>query len=166
MHGTPELRPTPDRVRETLFNWLAPVIEGAACLDCFAGTGALGFEALSRGAGSVVMLESDRSLVQALKEQSAILEAGGARIVHADALSWLDANRERFDIIFVDPPFASDLARQACAGILNWGHLAPGGLVYVESARGWEPPPGCAIRKQGKAGQVQYMLLAEDKGGG
>lgn len=142
------------------------MIQGAACLDCFAGTGALGFEALSRGAGSVVMLESDRSLAQALREQSAVLEAGNARIVHTDALSWLDAKRERFDIIFLDPPFASDLARQACTRILNWGHLAPGGVVYVESGRGWEPPLGLAIRKQGKAGQVQFTLLAEDKGGG
>lgn len=164
MQDAPQLRPTPDRVRETLFNWLAPIINGANCLDCFAGTGVLGFEALSRGAAGVVMIETDRTLANALQAQAGRLNAEGARIVCTNAIAWLDRNREQFDIIFLDPPFASDLARQACMRILNGGHLAPGGVVYVGTPHGWEPPAGYTIRKQGKAGQVQYMLLALNGG--
>ena len=160
------LRPTPDRVRETLFNWLAPIIGGAKCLDCFAGTGVLGFEALSRGAADVVMIESDRALADALQAQAARLGTDAAHIVRTDAMSWLDSDGRAFDIIFLDPPFGSDLAAQACARILNGGHLAPGGVVYVETAHGWTPPAGYAIRKQGKAGQVQYMLIEGLAAGG
>ena len=153
-------------MRETLFNWLAPIIGGAKCLDCFAGTGALGFEALSRGAAGVVMIEMDGALADTLQAQAARLDAGAAaRIARTDAISWLDSHRQAFDIIFLDPPFGSDLAAQACARILNGGHLAPGGVVYVETAHGWEPTEGYAIRKQGKAGQVQYMLIEQAAAG-
>jgi 16S rRNA (guanine966-N2)-methyltransferase len=153
------LRPTPDRVRETLFNWLAPFIDGARCLDLFAGTGVLGFEALSRGARRAVLVERDRDLAAALEEQKARLGAEGAEIVWADALAWLRASDEPFDIIFLDPPYALDLAAQCCTEIADGKHLAPAGVVYVEGGGPAVPPAGFRIRKQARAGQVRYMLL-------
>jgi 16S rRNA (guanine966-N2)-methyltransferase len=155
-----ELRPSPDRVRVTLFNWLDRYIEGASCLDLFAGTGVLGFEALSRGARRAVLVESSRALCEQLREDAARLEASGAHIACMDAFAWLNANRESFDIVFLDPPFGTDLAAQSCAQILNSGHLARGGLIYVESGAGFRPPEPLEIRKQGRAGRVHYMLLA------
>jgi 16S rRNA (guanine(966)-N(2))-methyltransferase RsmD len=153
-------------VRETLFNWLAPAIDGAQCLDCFAGTGALGFEALSRGAAQCVMLEQDPRVVEHLRAGAAQLGAGTAEIHCVEARAWLRASPRRFDVIFVDPPFASDLATETCALIANGRNLARGGFVYVETAPGWMPPAGrFAVRKQGRAGRVQYMLLAADTGG-
>ena len=164
--GGPELRPTPDRVRETLFNWLAPVIEGARCLDCYAGTGALGFEALSRGAASVVMLERDKALADALKQQAAALGADGAEIHCVNAGRWLDLHGGRFNVVFVDPPFASDLAARTCVQVLNKGHLSPCGVIYVETRHGWSPPDDrFEVKKEGRAGQVQYLLLARVGGG-
>lgn len=163
---SPSLRPTPDRVRETLFNWLAPVIDGARCLDCYAGSGALGFEALSRGAASAVMLERDKALADLLRKQAAVLGADGAEIHCVDAGRWLDLHGGRFDVVFVDPPFAGDLAARTCVQILNKGHLAPGGVIYVESAHGWSPPDDrFEVKREGRAGQVQYVLLARAGGG-
>ena len=155
-----ELRPSPDRVRVTLFNWLDRVIEGASCLDLFAGTGVLGFEALSRGAQRTVFVESNRALYEQLREQAAMLNAEGADIHCMDAFVWLDRHQDTFDIVFLDPPFGTDMAAESCARILNSGHLAPGGLIYVESAAGFQAPEGLEIRKQGRAGRVHYMLLA------
>jgi 16S rRNA (guanine(966)-N(2))-methyltransferase RsmD len=153
-------------VRETLFNWLAPVIEGAQCLDCFAGSGALAFEALSRGAVHCVLLERDAALANRLSTEAARLGAVGAEIHCVDARAWLRGNPRRFDIIFVDPPFASDLAAETCALIANGRNLTRGGFVYVETAPGWKPPAGrFAVRKRGRAGRVQYLLLAVETGG-
>ena len=162
------LRPTPDRVRETLFNWLAPFIEGATCLDLFAGTGALSFEALSRGAARAVMVESNRMLCEELRRNAERLEASGAEIHCADALAWLEQPRGPFEIIFVDPPFGTGLAAEACARISNRGHLARRGLVYVETGAGFTPPPGLNTRREGRAGRVHYLLLeaADDAGDG
>jgi 16S rRNA (guanine966-N2)-methyltransferase len=159
-----ELRPSPDRVRVTLFNWLDRVIEGANCLDLFAGTGILGFEALSRGAARAVLVESNRALYEQLREHAAALKAETADIVCMDAFVWLNANREAFDIVFLDPPFGTDMATQSCVRILNSGHLAPGGLIYVESGAGFKPTEELEIRKQGRAGQVHYMLLGRRAG--
>ena len=153
------LRPTPDRVRETLFNWLAGRIGGARCLDLFAGTGALGFEALSRGAAAAVMVEQDRQLVRQLEATRTLLEATGAGIVHAEALAWLAQRRDPFDIVFLDPPFHGDYVKKACAVLLNRGHLAPSAYVYTETERGIPfPASGLKELKQAQAGQVEYRL--------
>lgn len=152
-------------MRVTLFNWLAPVIEGARCLDLFAGTGVLGFEALSRGAAQAVLVESNRALCDQLRQHAALFGAAEAEIVCMDAFAWLAGNHSAFDIVFVDPPFGSELAYESCARLANRGHLAPGGLVYVETGGGFEPPPELEVRKQGRAGRVHYMLLARRAAG-
>ena len=151
-----ELRPTPDRVRETLFNWLGQRVDGLACLDLFAGSGALGFEALSRGAASVVMVESDREVAKALRESARVLEAEGVEIVQADALKYLERGRDKFDVVFVDPPFASDLAVRAMA--LLPGLLNPGARVYVESGAALVLPPSWRALHDDRAGAVRYAL--------
>jgi len=129
-----QLRPTPDRVRETLFNWLGQRLDGLACLDLFAGSGALGFEALSRGARRVVMVERDRTVAAALRESARDLGATGAEIHESDALAWLARSRETFDVVFLDPPFASDLASRQYAGHSLFPYAAPtGGTVMIAS---------------------------------
>ncbi|MFQ5661368.1 MAG: 16S rRNA (guanine(966)-N(2))-methyltransferase RsmD [Gammaproteobacteria bacterium] len=156
----PLLRPTPDRVRETLFNWLRDVIEGAECLDLFAGTGALGFEALSRGAARVVMIEQNASFVAGLEQQARTFGTDRAEIVCSDALNWLQANDSTFDLIFLDPPFTENLLGMTCDLLVNRGHLRPGGRVYAESGPGVEiVNPSLHAVKQSRAGRVQYMLL-------
>jgi len=152
-----QLRPTPDRVRETLFNWLGQRLDGLACLDLFAGSGALGFEALSRGALRVVMVERDRAVARALRDNAAMLQATGASVVEAEALSWLGQNSERFDVAFVDPPYASDLAQRALQALR--GHVAAGGRVYVESAQAIEAPPEWRAVREDRAGAVRYALF-------
>jgi 16S rRNA (guanine966-N2)-methyltransferase len=157
------LRPTPDRVRETLFNWLAPRIVGARCLDLFAGSGALGLEALSRGAAAVRFIEREPGAAADLRAMLARFDARGAQVVEADAMRHLAGPASPFDIIFVDPPFDAGLLPETLARVLTGGWLAPGGVVYVEqSARSPLPPlpPGRAVAKSGRAGDVGYHLLA------
>ncbi|MDE0157215.1 MAG: 16S rRNA (guanine(966)-N(2))-methyltransferase RsmD [Gammaproteobacteria bacterium] len=155
----PGLRPTPDRVRETLFNWLAGSTGGARCLDLFAGTGALGFEALSRGARCAVMVEQNRELARRLQTSKAALAAASAEIFQAEALAWLGEPRDPFDIVFLDPPFQQDYVKKACALLVNRGHLAPSAYVYTETERGVpSPAPGLKELKQARAGQVEYRL--------
>ena len=161
----PGLRPTPDRVRETLFNWLAAVIPGSRCLDLFAGTGALGFEALSRGARSTVLVEQNKQLVQGLERTKSVLAAERAEIIHAEAITWLAKNREPFDIVFLDPPFRQDYVKKTCALLTNKRHLAPAAYVYTET----EPcvPPrvrDLKVLKQAQAGQVEYRLYQYNVG--
>ncbi len=158
--GSGGLRPTPDRVRETLFNWLGQDLPGWTCLDLFAGSGALGFEAASRGAARVVMIERDRAAHQALEKNRAALGAGAVEVVFADALAWLAGSRETFDLICVDPPFGSGLAAPALADLVR--HLGPGGLVYVEQAAPIEAPPGFIIHRSGRAGRSHFALLVEE----
>ena len=161
-----DLRPTPDRVRETLFNWLGLSLAGAACLDLFAGSGALGFEALSRGAASVVMVEKNAAALRALRENATKLGAENATIVRGDALEFARGARSRFDVVFVDPPYR--LGMQVAALDLLPGLLAAGGRVYVESDAVFEPPRGWAIFKRARAGRVHFHLLAreaDDQGG-
>ena len=159
--ATAELRPTPDRVRETLFNWLGQRLDGLACLDLFAGSGALGFEALSRGARRVVMVESDRKVAAALRESARALDAAGVEVVNADALAWLARADERFDVAFVDPPYASGLAAPALAALAS--RLNPGARVYAESAQPLELPANWRVLREDRAGAVRYALyqLAE-----
>lgn len=159
----PGLRPTAERVRETLFNWLAPRIEGARCLDLFAGTGALGLEALSRGAASVTFVERSARAVTQLRENIRLLGAGGAELVQADARGWLDAATGRnFDIVFLDPPFADDLLAETCRLLAGKPMLARDAVVYLEMDRhADEPelPAGWVVKKNKTAGNVRYMLV-------
>lgn len=155
------LRPTPDRVRETLFNWLQPDVTGADCLDLFAGSGALGFEAASRGARHVTLVERDAAQARLLAQQADTLGAENIDTVAAEALAWLRQSTARFDIIFIDPPYDSDLAAAALTIIASRAMLRTGGLVYVELGKQQTPPAGWRLHKQTRAGQVQACLLKE-----
>jgi len=161
------LRPSPDRVRETLFNWLAPVIEGARCLDLFSGSGALGLEALSRGAASAVLVERDARVVASLREQITLLGADGARLMQADALQFLNGTPEPFDVVFLDPPYRRGLLAPCCARLAE-GWLAPGARIYVEAETELEPlplPANWELLRSKRAGQVGYHLAqAPDQG--
>lgn len=155
------LRPTPDRVRETLFNWLGQRLDGWHCLDLFAGTGALGFEAASRGAARVVLVERDRRARAAIAATIERLRATQLQLVAGDAFDALrDLARtgERFDLVFVDPPFDSALHTRALEASVPV--LAPGAFVYVESADRFVAPPGWRIVREARAGQVRYHLLS------
>jgi 16S rRNA (guanine966-N2)-methyltransferase len=152
-----ELRPTPDRVRETLFNWLGQRLDGLECLDLFAGSGALGFEALSRGAARVVMLERDRRAAAALRESARVLGAEGAQVIEADALAWLERASERFDLAFVDPPYASGLAAAALAKLPP--RLNPGARVYVEASEPVAAAGRWRALREDRAGAVRYCLM-------
>ena len=152
-----QLRPTPDRVRETLFNWLGQRLDGLACVDLFAGSGALGFEALSRGASRVVMVERDRRVAAALRESARALGTEDVEVVEGDAAAWIARDGERFDIAFVDPPYASDLARAALEALP--ARLNPGARAYVESATAIEAPAPWRVLREDRAGAVRYGLL-------
>ena len=151
------LRPTPDRVRETLFNWLGQRLDGLSCLDLFAGSGALGFEAASRGARRVVLVERERETARNLRESATALQAVEVEVVAADAIEYLARAREVFDVVFLDPPYASDLAAAALAKLPK--HLTPGARVYVESPKPLEGPGGWTVLREARAGAVRYALL-------
>ena len=152
-----DLRPTPDRVRETLFNWLGQDLTGAACLDLFAGSGALGFEAASRGARRVVMVERDPAIFRSLAAAREALAAGTVDLVKGDALEFLRTDRGVYDVVFLDPPF--DAGYWPRLAPLLPPRLAPEGMVYHESAHCPESSPEWEIRKRGRAGKVSYQLL-------
>lgn len=157
---TAGLRPTPDRVRETVFNWLVPYLPGAACLDLFAGSGAFGFEALSRGAARAVLVERDADVVAALRSNRDHLQAAGAEIVRADAVDFLGGPARAFDIVFVDPPYGSGLLERCMRLLAERDWVKPGGFIYLE-ARGNEvprPPPDWQLLRSKSAGQVGYHL--------
>ena len=158
--GSAGLRPTPDRVRETLFNWLGQDLPGWACLDLFAGSGALGFEAASRGAGRVVMIERDRAALDALEKNRAVLGAVAVEILRADALAWLANSRESFDLVFIDPPFDSGLVAPVLAAL--GARLKPGGQAYVEQGEEVVAPPGFIIHRSGRAGRSHFALLIKE----
>jgi 16S rRNA (guanine(966)-N(2))-methyltransferase RsmD len=158
----PGLRPTPDRVRETLFNWLGQDLDGWRVLDAFAGSGALGFEAASRGATEVLLLERDAELARSLNSSRERLKATNLRVECSDALSWMGRSAPaRFELILLDPPFQQDLflpALRAAAPL-----LAPGGFVYLEAAEVIVPPPelGLEAWRSGRAGAVHFQLLRQ-----
>lgn len=156
-HEAEGLRPTPDRVRETLFNWLGQELYGLRCLDLFAGSGALGFEAASRGAAGVVMVENNPQAQRALLENAKLLNATQIQIERGDALSFLNTNQQRFDVIFLDPPFHQQWLEKLLPQLAK--HLADNGLVYVEAETALAPNEHWIIHKQGKAGAVHYHLL-------
>ncbi len=162
--GLPDLRPTPDRVRETLFNWLGQDLTGKVCLDLFAGSGALGFEALSRNAASVVMTESDARVRAALSHNAAALQAAPRLTIAAgDALQFLQTCGPVFDVIFCDPPFREDWFARLWPGLR--AALTPSGVVYAESGSALNAPPPFGSLKSGKAGHVFYHLLKADQDG-
>jgi len=156
------LRPSPDRVRETLFNWLQPLIADARCLDLFAGSGALGIEALSRGASHVAFVESEPRVARHLEETLRRLGASQAEIHRVDALKYLDGAPQPFDIVFLDPPYASGLLQEICHKLAAGGWLAPQACIYLESAAD-QPlpvlPAGWSVHRAKRAGQVGYHLL-------
>lgn len=159
---SPEIRPTPDRVRETLFNWISPRLPGARCLDLFAGSGALGLESLSRGAAHVTFVERDAAAVRELRARLSEWGASGARVEQADALRLLGEAGESFDIVFLDPPFESDLLTSAASLLERGNWLAPGAAIYIECAarNGLPPlPPTWTVTKAKQAGEVGYHLL-------
>lgn len=163
----PGLRPTPDRVRETVFNWLRPYLPGARCLDLFAGSGALGLEALSQGAGTVVMVDSHPEVVTALRRSAEMLGAAGVQVVHADVLRFLDGPGAPYDIVFLDPPYGEGLLAPCCAKLQAGGWLAPGAQVYLEAERGLgtpQVPAGWEVVRSKRAGQVGYHLAAARHG--
>jgi 16S rRNA (guanine966-N2)-methyltransferase len=161
----PGLRPTPDRVRETLFNWLGQTLAGLACLDLFAGSGALGFEAASRGAARVVMVEQDRAVFAELNKTKLTIGARQVELVYGDAFAYLAKTRDSFDVVFVDPPFRQNAAAAALERLRR--RLAPGARVYVESETPVKHDAWRELRRA-RAGQVSYQLLewsGDDQGG-
>ena len=166
MLATGRLRPTPDRVRETLFNWLGSAVEGARCLDLFAGTGALGIEAASRGAGAVVMIEHDRGVAATLERAIHTLGAENVEVVCADALAWVPSAGVRFDIVFLDPPYSGPAPEAALGRLDRLDALAVDCLAYLETER--EPadialPPGWVLLHARRAGRVRYHLASRSQ---
>ena len=157
----PTLRPTPDRVRETLFNWLMPVIDGARCLDLFAGTGALGIEALSRGAAWTDFVETDMHLAQALRENLQRLKQTQAAVRSGDALTLLRTPPSpSYDIVFVDPPFSAALWEPVAHTLEAFGWLRAGAFIYLEMPALLRPalPEAWDLHRESAAGAVRYAL--------
>jgi len=153
----PGLRPTPDRVRETLFNWLGQDLTGRVCLELFAGSGAMSFEALSRGAARAVCVERDVRSVARLHENAALLGARALEIHRADVIGFLRADSRRYDVIFIDPPYQEDWP--SVLWPLLRPRLADEGWVYLETPAALAPPPGWEVWRQDRAGKVHYHLL-------
>lgn len=157
------LRPTPNAVRETLFNWLQPYLEGARCLDLFAGSGALGLEAVSRGASRSVLVERSALVFRSLRANVERIQAGGTvQVIHADARRYLSGKPEPFAVVFLDPPFQSTLIEGVCRRLDSGGWLSEDALIYLESdshrslgalPSAWRP------MRRGAAGAVSYRLL-------
>jgi 16S rRNA (guanine966-N2)-methyltransferase len=161
------IRPTPDRVRETLFNWLSSCIEHARCLDLFSGSGALGLEALSRGAAKVVFVERDGAAVRHLCDTLARFGCESGEVVHQDAWRFLERASEPFDIVFVDPPFHSGWVPRAARALARQGWLSPDFRVYFELERAAGVPPlpePFVLLKAGRAGEVGYYLAGRRDG--
>ena len=160
------LRPTPDRVRETVFNWLAPVIVGSYCLDPFAGSGALGFEALSRGASHLVMVDASAVVTKLLKEELALFKSDHAEVYCANVPQQLKKPERAFDIVFLDPPFQSDLLLSTCFYLETQGFLASEAYIYLESRETLTDsmlPSNWQIIKSKRAGEVAYHLALRKK---
>jgi 16S rRNA (guanine966-N2)-methyltransferase len=153
----PNLRPTPDRVRETLFNWLGQDLTGLTCLDLFAGSGALGFEAASRGARRVVMVERERAAYAALERNKQALAATQVELARGDALEFVRRDSAEYDVIFLDPPFGAGYGERLIP--LLPPHIAPQGWVYYESGETMPWPSDWSVEKEGRAGQVVYQLV-------
>jgi len=161
----PGLRPTPARVRETLFNWLQYEIVGKQCLDLYAGSGALGFEAASRGAKSVVQVESNAQACRSLKDNAVALSAQQISVVQSDVLRYLEGAATAFDVVFLDPPFGQNLVVQTCRQLEAYGWLAKQAKIYVETERHFDWSCGASMPenwrqlKSKSAGEVGYHLF-------
>ncbi len=166
----PGLRPTPDRVRETLFNWLQQDIVGARCLDLFSGSGALALEALSRGAAEATLVDSARPVIDQLATNLALLNAGNARVVHASAAVWLQQpgsphDSGNYDLVFLDPPFRQGLLAECCRLLEQSGRLAARAWIYIEVEKELNPlpiPAGWQVLKHKDSGQVSSYLCRRD----
>lgn len=164
--GVNALRPTPDAVRETVFNWLAPYIQGRCCLDLYAGSGALGFEAVSRGAASAVLVEKNPRAVNALRRnQLAIDRDNQISVTACSAIQYLSTSDRQFDLVFLDPPFASDELEKACYQLQKRGLIAPDSLIYLEHARKHTItylPETWHMLKTAHRGDVSCTIFAKD----
>lgn len=163
------IRPTPDRVRETVFNWLQDKVVGAHCLDLFAGSGALGLEALSRGAQSAVFVDRETQIARYLRDTLARLKCEQAQVISSDALSFLNTSTQNFDLVFLDPPFAAaqstDLLARLCVELEKPGRLSPDAWIYLEYPSNLNSPtalpfwpPAWRLHRSDQAGQVGYHL--------
>lgn len=162
-----DLRPTPDRVRETLFNWLAPYLPGAYCLDAFAGSGILGFEALSRGASQVVMVDASLTAVNCLRAQAEVFKTTQVEIYRANVPQQLKVPPKPFDIVFLDPPFQQDLLLPTCFFLEQNHFLNEKAYIYLEAKTMIEEnnlPPNWQLIKNKRAGQVAYHLVLRKQG--
>jgi len=154
------LRPTTDRIKETVFNWLMPYIHDAKCLDCFAGAGSLGFEALSRGAAKIQLIELNKSAAKQLLLNKQLLKADNIEINNVNVLDFLSTQeRQPFDLVFIDPPFRQNLITQTCE-LLTDGWLSEQALIYVEMEReaNQQLPSNWQLLKEKISGQVAYRL--------
>ena len=160
--SSPNLRPTGDRIRETLFNWLASEVGGSRCLDLFAGSGALGLEALSRGARHCTFLETSSAAIEGINAHLSLLNAvDRGRVINTNALSWRD---DPFDIVFVDPPFSENLAIDSLRHLIDNQLLTDSALVYLEvasTASLEDLPPALSIVRDKRTGAVRYLLLEQ-----
>lgn len=161
------LRPTPDRVRETLFNWLNWQVPASRCLDLFAGTGALGVEAASRGAKQVILVEKDRSIAEGLRQQLAPFASTKVQVIQADALQYLKKSpAEPFNIVFLDPPFQQNLLAPCCELLESTGWLTPNAFIYLEAEIELQAlilPKSWIVIKQQRAGQVASYLVKREQ---
>lgn len=167
----PGLRPTADRIRETLFNWIQDQIPGETCLDMYAGSGAIGFEALSRGAAKVVFVENDKLAGDAITENMKLLQVNNAELVRSNAQQWVAQYQQhaehdkklKFGLVFLDPPFADDLVYKTCEQLETSGMLKTNSKIYIETADDLEEtrlPQMWTLLKNKKAGSVRYYLYA------
>jgi len=167
--AVPGIRPTPDRVRETLFNWLQQRVAGSRCLDLYAGSGALGLEALSRGAAEVVFVDVEPAVTRYLVGQLKDFACDRGRVVRSAAAGYLDGPVQAFDIVFLDPPFDAAALPDTCRRLERGGWLAPGGFAYLEAASAAGPPElpaGWTLLRSKRAGEVGYHLARRDVAGG
>jgi 16S rRNA (guanine966-N2)-methyltransferase len=159
------IRPTPDRVRETVFNWLQSDIAGSRCLDLFAGSGALGLEALSRGASRVVFVDVDPDVTRHIARTLEVLKCERGEVVSSDAARYLGGPPEPFDIVFLDPPYATRALAETCHRIDAGDWLRRGGLAYLEDVAAAGPPdtpPGWTLLRSKRAGEVGYHLARRE----
>lgn len=163
----PELRPTQDRIRETIFNWLAPYVEGAVCLDLFAGSGALGFEALSRGAAKVVFIDHKKQLIHFLQNTAKTLDAQNADIILGTFPDNMPVFRRfQFNIVFIDPPFAHGLVMTSVEWLEKKGYLKDDAFIYIEIEKGLSPlpvPNNWELFKHHKTQTLEYMIYQRSK---
>lgn len=163
-----DLRPSADRVRETLFNWLQLDMPGSHCLDLFAGSGVLGIESISRGASAVTFVENNSQAAHAIRENLNQLELESGNVECIDALRWLEARKKtdgKYDVVFLDPPFAQDITAAACELLEKMNMLSVGCKIYVETGENNKPitfPPSWREIKRKKAGRVSFCLMIKE----